>query len=54
MTGVTVGELFDLRETLAGDLFAGAVYPWEVLPKIADFIRELGLQGAPRWLLRPV
>ena len=47
MTGVTVGELFDLRETLAGDLFAGAVYPWEVLPKIADFIRELGAKLDP-------
>ncbi len=47
MTGVTVEELFDLRETLAGDLFAGAVYPWEVLPKIADFIRELGAKLDP-------
>lgn len=47
MTGVTVGELFDVRETLAGDLFAGAVYPWEVLPRIADFIRELGAKLDP-------
>ena len=31
-----------MEETIAKDLFDGAVYPWEVLPKIHDFILELG------------
>lgn len=39
---ITVEDLYDLRETIAGDIFEGVVYPWEVLPKIHDFIIELG------------
>lgn len=39
---ITVEDLYDLKETIAGDIFAGVVYPWEVLPKIHDFIIELG------------
>lgn len=42
MNGVTVEELYDLKETIAAELFRDAVYPWEVLPKIHDFIIELG------------
>lgn len=42
MSGITIEELYDLKETIAEDLFQGAVYPWEVLPKIHDFIIELG------------
>lgn len=42
MSGITIEELYDLKETIAEDLFQGAVYPWEVLPKIHDFILELG------------
>lgn len=42
MKGVTIEELYDLNETIAAELFEGAVYPWEVLPKIHDFIMELG------------
>lgn len=42
MDPVTVEELYDLKETIAAELFEGAVYPWEVLPKIHDFIIELG------------
>ena len=34
--------LYNLEETIAKDLFEGAVYPWEVLPKISDFIKKLG------------
>jgi NDP-sugar pyrophosphorylase family protein len=34
--------MYNLEETIAKDLFAGAVYPWEVLPKIGAFIVELG------------
>lgn len=42
MNGVTIDELYDLKETIAAELFEGAEYPWEVLPKIHDFIMELG------------
>ena len=34
--------LYDLKETIAADLFTEAEYPWEVLPRIHDFILELG------------
>lgn len=39
---VTIKELYDLNETLAKPLLEGLTYPWEVLPKIGDFIKELG------------
>ncbi len=42
MNGITIEELYDLEETIAADLFQDVVYPWEVLPKIHDFIIELG------------
>lgn len=42
MKNVTVSELYDLNETIAADLFDGVSYPWEVLPKIHDFIISLG------------
>ncbi len=37
-----ISNLFHLDETIAKDLFADVTYPWEVLPKIGAFIRELG------------
>ena len=37
-----IKNLYNLDETIAKDLFEGAVYPWEVLPKIGDFIKKLG------------
>ncbi len=37
-----IENLFDLSETIAADLFKDAVYPWEVLGKIKDFIIALG------------
>ncbi len=37
-----ITELFDLNETIAASLFEGAVYPWEVLPRISDYICRLG------------
>ena len=37
-----ISNLYNLEETIAGKLFEGAVYPWEVLPKISAFIVELG------------
>lgn len=42
MRELTVNELYDLNETIAKDIFGGVTYPWEVLPKIGDFIVELG------------
>lgn len=39
---ISVTELYDLKETIAAELFAGIKYPWEVLPKIHDFIISLG------------
>ena len=37
-----IENLFTLEETIARDIFDGAVYPWEVLPKIGSFISVLG------------
>lgn len=42
MTDITIKGLYDLNETIAAELFEGATYPWEVLPKIHDFILKLG------------
>ena len=39
---VSIEQLYDLKETLAAELFDGVTYPWEVLPKIKDFIIALG------------
>lgn len=32
----------DLSKTIANDIFSGLTYPWEALPKIKDFILNLG------------
>lgn len=37
-----IKNLYNLEETIAKDLFEGAEYPWEVLPKIGEFIKKLG------------
>ena len=37
-----IQNLYDLGETIAAQLLESAVYPWEVLPKIGDFIVALG------------
>lgn len=42
MKEAKITELYDLKETIAAKLFEGAEYPWELLPKIHDFIIELG------------
>lgn len=34
--------LFDVSKTIAAPLFAGKVFPWEILPDISDFILSLG------------
>lgn len=42
MKELTVKELYTLEETIAKDIFEGVTYPWEVLPKISEFIVKLG------------
>ncbi len=37
-----IENLYNLEETIARKIFEGVTYPWEVLPKINDFIIELG------------
>ena len=47
MNNITINDLYDLNETIAADLFQGATYPWELLPQIKDFIKELGSKLDP-------
>lgn len=35
-------NLYNLEETIAKELLESATYPWEVLPKISEFIIKLG------------
>lgn len=42
MNAITIQNLYTLEETIAADLFTDATYPWEVLPKISSYIKELG------------
>lgn len=42
MKEFTIESMLDLGETIAGELFEGKTYPWEVLSEIGDFIRKLG------------
>ena len=42
MENIRIENMLTLDETIAKDLFDGVTYPWEVLPKIGDFIKELG------------
>lgn len=42
MADMKIKDLYSLEETIAADIFEGATYPWEVLPKIKDYIVELG------------
>ena len=37
-----ISNLYNLEETMAKELLETATYPWEVLPKISDFIVKLG------------
>mgnify|MGYP000825778865 CR=1 FL=1 len=39
----TIANMLDMTQTIAGELFQGKTYPWEVLPKIHDFIMEVGM-----------
>ena len=42
LEALTVKENYSLDQTIAKDIFNGVTYPWEVLPKINNFILELG------------
>ncbi len=42
---VKTKELFDCQVDYLKALFDGAEYPWEMLPKIKDYMRELIAQG---------
>ena len=48
MEQLQIKNLYDLTQTIAAPLFEGAVYPWELLPKISTFIVELG-NSLPAW-----
>ena len=37
-----ITSLYNLEETIAKNLLEGLTYPWEALPKIGEFIIELG------------
>lgn len=37
-----IKNMYDLDQTIAKELFTGKTYPWEVLPFIGDFLKELG------------
>ena len=47
MKELTVNSLLSLDKTVAAEIFDGVTYPWEVLPKIGDFIIELGKRLDP-------
>ena len=42
MGQLDIHNLLDLKETIAGDIFEGCTYPWEVLGKIKEEILKLG------------
>ena len=42
MEKLTVKKLYDLDHTIAKSLFETITYPWEALPKIKDYILDLG------------
>ena len=42
MEACKIKNLYNLKETIAAELFEGAEYPWEVLAKIKEFILRLG------------
>ena len=42
MDGIKINQLLDLNYSIAAELFNNTEYPFEVLPKIGDFILKLG------------
>lgn len=46
-SSIKIKELYSLENTIAADIFDGLSYPYEVLPKIGNFILELGSRLDP-------
>ncbi len=42
MEELKIKNLYNLDETIAKDIFTGKEYPWEVLPYIGEYIKQLG------------
>ncbi|MBE6728032.1 MAG: UDP-N-acetylglucosamine pyrophosphorylase [Ruminococcaceae bacterium] len=42
MKNLQIEALFSLNNTIAAELFSGKLYPFEILPEIAEFIIKLG------------
>lgn len=42
MKGIAINELYTIENQLISPLFEGVTYPFEVLPKISDYIKKLG------------
>lgn len=42
MENCKIINMYSLDQTIAKDLFKDVTYPWEVLPKIGEFIKKLG------------
>ncbi len=42
MEELKIENLLNLNETIANEIFENLTYPWEVIPKISEFIISLG------------
>ena len=42
MEELEIKNLLNLNETIANEIFENLTYPWEVIPKISEFIISLG------------
>ena len=47
MVTIKTEQLYDLSHTLAKELLSRFAYPWQALPHVKDFIRELGKTLSP-------
>ncbi|MGI6167045.1 MAG: hypothetical protein ACOYIA_02770 [Eubacteriales bacterium] len=47
MQDLKVDRLLDLNRTIAAPVFEGCTFPWEVLPKIKEFVVSLGVTLNP-------
>ncbi len=47
MIMIKTEQLYDLSHTMARELLSDCEYPWMALPRIKDFIRELGKSLSP-------
>ena len=42
MNNIGISDLYSLDKTIARTIFEDVEYPWQVLPKIKDYIIQLG------------